>query len=172
MFNMRARSSVVTCEWYKSTSLETQKQIRVSSKYNSLTLGILTHYAYFCASHLSVGRVSRLTKLKSNLQKQFVTPFVTLKSLSLNHLSVFYISTQKFVSTFVSTFVTPNLVPLNELREKYKYVTKKTPLCTYIGIPIFCIYLLPIYGFSIIVFYIINYNHAYKYCISSYNTVS
>ena len=69
MFNMRARSSVVTYEWYKSTSLKTQKQIRVSSKYNSLALGILTHYAYFCASDLSTGRVSILTKLKSNLQK-------------------------------------------------------------------------------------------------------
>jgi hypothetical protein len=43
--------------------------MRVSSKYNSLALGILTDYIYFCASDLSVGRVSILTKLKSNLQK-------------------------------------------------------------------------------------------------------
>ena len=172
MFNMRARSTVVTCEWYKSTSLKTQKQIRVSSKYNSLTLGILTHYAYFCASHLSVGRVSIRTKLKSNLQKQFVTPFVTLKSLSLNHLFVFYVFTQKFVTHFVTPFVTPNSVPLSKLRENYKYVTKKSASNTYIGIPIFCIYLLPIYGFSIIVFYIKYYSYTYKYCISSYSTMS
>lgn len=43
--------------------------MQVSSKYNSLALGILTGYIYFCASDLSVGRVSILTKLKSNLQK-------------------------------------------------------------------------------------------------------
>lgn len=125
MFNMRARSSVVTCGRHKSTSLKTQKQIRVSSKYNSLALGILTDYIYFCASGLSVGRVSILTKLKSNLQNEFVTPFVTLKYLSLNHLSVFYISTQKFVTQNVTPFVTPNSVPLRKLRENYKYVTKK-----------------------------------------------
>lgn len=41
----------------------------VSSKYNSLALGILTGYTYFCASDISVGRVSILAKLKSNLQK-------------------------------------------------------------------------------------------------------
>lgn len=125
MFNMRARSSVVTCGRRESTSLKTQKQLQVSSKYNSLALGILTDYIYFCASDLSVGRVSILPKLKSNLQNEFVTPFVTLKYLSLNHLSVFYNSTQKFVTQNVTHFVTPNSVPLRKLRENYKYVTKK-----------------------------------------------
>lgn len=43
--------------------------MQVSSKYNSSALGILTYYTYFCASDLSVGRVSILTRLKSNLQK-------------------------------------------------------------------------------------------------------
>ena len=100
--------------------------MQVSSKYNSLALGILTDYIYFCASDLSVERVSIWTKLKSNLQNEFVTPFVTLKCLSLNHLSVFYNSTQKFVTHFVTPFVTPNSVPLRKLRENYKYVTKKT----------------------------------------------
>ena len=41
------------------------------------------------------------------------------------------------------------------------------PLCTYIGIPIFCIYLLPIYGFLIIVFYSITYTITYKYYINT-----
>ena len=49
---------------------------------------------------------------------------------------------------------------------------KKVPLCTYIGIPIFCIYLLPIYGFLIIVFYSITYTITYKYYINSYSTDS